>query len=349
MHLLESAGIIVLLLMTILFGVKKVPYNSTGFDCMSLDNTMPIRGILAIIVLLHHLSSYYLEFSFISPFKHVGYIAVALFFFLSGYGLSWGYQHKQNYLKNFLIKHILRLYIPYLICVGVYVVSIGIINRSFPTLSDILLSLIFLGPTNPVGWYVGELILFYIVFYISFSFTGKKRIIVFSILYCLLIVGLLLTPVKDIWTKSIIGFPMGMILYFKRQQIDRLILKKYILSIIVSFCIFALGVLVKILGEIHVVFSVKLCGNTISCLGSIIVLYCILLKLRFGNKFLRFFGSLSYEIYLYHVLLLTILISNSFIKEHSLACFCLVLTSTILISYVVHKINVLSTSFFKRL
>lgn len=200
MHLLESAGIIVLLLMTILFGVKKVPYNSTGFDCMSLDNTMPIRGILAIIVLLHHLSSYYLEFSFISPFKHVGYIAVALFFFLSGYGLSWGYQHKQNYLKNFLIKHILRLYIPYLICVCVSVVSIGIINNTFPTISDILLSLIFLGNIVPVGWYVGELILFYFVFYLSFYFTGKKRIIVFSILFCLLTIGFIFSPVRDIWT-----------------------------------------------------------------------------------------------------------------------------------------------------
>lgn len=72
-------------------------------DCMDIKYTNSLRGILAILIVVHHFSGYLTNNYVFSIFNHIGYLIVALFFYLSSYGLMYGVKNKEDYFKNFLL------------------------------------------------------------------------------------------------------------------------------------------------------------------------------------------------------------------------------------------------------
>lgn len=73
-------------------------------DYLSIEKTKKVKGIAAILILLHHLAQ---RVAIPKPFafiRYVGFILVAVFFFFSGYGLSFGLRYKSDYLKHFWKK-----------------------------------------------------------------------------------------------------------------------------------------------------------------------------------------------------------------------------------------------------
>lgn len=82
-----------------------------------------VKGYMCICVLIHHLYQYSGFFSH-SYFGHflqmLGYWAVGVFLFISGYGLMFSYTHKEGYLKTFFKKRFLPLYFSYAIMVILY-------------------------------------------------------------------------------------------------------------------------------------------------------------------------------------------------------------------------------------
>ena len=87
------------LLILISLVTKKIfesPSYTYNFD---ISTTLPLRGILAVSIIIHHITKEY-DFSIlisdinISPiniFQSMGASIVAVFFFLSGYGLAHSY------------------------------------------------------------------------------------------------------------------------------------------------------------------------------------------------------------------------------------------------------------------
>lgn len=96
-----------------------------------------------------------------------GTYSVALFFFLSGYGLMYSLQNKENYLNNFLKKRIPKVAIPYLISTIVWIIISSII---YPQKELFLLKIFSYYPILPYGWYFVILIYLYFIFYISYKY-----------------------------------------------------------------------------------------------------------------------------------------------------------------------------------
>ena len=91
------------------YGILKKGKNSAG---LSLKNTGAIKGLLAVSILLSHLSGHTEWHLPLFSFSAMGSIGVGCFLFLSGYGLVMT-ADKPGYFVGFLSKHAKKLLIPY--------------------------------------------------------------------------------------------------------------------------------------------------------------------------------------------------------------------------------------------
>ena len=94
--------------------VYKAQVVSDGYaNCLSVEATRSIRGICALIIVLHHLAQEIDTFSpFCIVFKPLGFLAVTVFFFYSGYGLMKSHQCKADYKKHSLSSGYARFWSP---------------------------------------------------------------------------------------------------------------------------------------------------------------------------------------------------------------------------------------------
>ena len=100
----------------------------------------------------------------------------AIFFFFSGYGLLTSYLQKEDYLNKFLQKRLPKVLIPFWI-VNLILVAISIFGYGDRKSTGIVLREIFgLRLINSNGWFIVEIILFYLAFFILFSLIKKKDI-----------------------------------------------------------------------------------------------------------------------------------------------------------------------------
>lgn len=146
-----------------------------------MNNPLPynrlcyIKIIAAIVVVISHLTKDYDLWIFNQLFDF-GTYSVALFFFLSGYGLKYSLMNKTNYLNRFLTKRIPKVAIPYIVSTIAWIIISSII---YPQKELSLLDIFSYYPILPFGWYFVVLIYLYILFYLSYRYFKS------SILLCL--------------------------------------------------------------------------------------------------------------------------------------------------------------------
>ena len=141
-------------------------------------DTMPLRGLLALVVMFGHLDT---KTQFAVPVLHLVHWAtpaVAVFFFLSGYGLVKSYSAAESsgripgYWQAFWKRSLARLMVPLLVVGTTWAVT-----RFFAL--DIPLHVFFrrlprfvLHP--PFAWYVWAQLAFYAFFFLSFRCFGRR-------------------------------------------------------------------------------------------------------------------------------------------------------------------------------
>jgi membrane-bound acyltransferase YfiQ involved in biofilm formation len=99
------------------------------------------------------------------PNRKVGILFVGIFLMISGYGLMYGLENKEDYLKNFWPKRLGKM-IPIF---AIVVIIDFIINKEIN----------FSRATGGAKWYVYELIILYILFYISNRLFIKNQLAIF--------------------------------------------------------------------------------------------------------------------------------------------------------------------------
>lgn len=122
-----------------------------------------IKGIAALGVVCSHVlpvSTYP-----ILRYFTLGYLWVAVFFFLSGYGLAYSFCYKENYMQNFWRNKLFGIYFPFVIAQFLYYCGIMILqdNKSMD-ITDVF-NILGFGLCNNVLWYIIEMIIFYVIFY----------------------------------------------------------------------------------------------------------------------------------------------------------------------------------------
>lgn len=279
----------------------------TDVDYLSNKSTKSLKGLLAILIIFHHVSQRITTGENFSNFTYMGWYIVALFFFLSGYGLYFQYSNNVNYMENFLRKRLTRIFIPFYVFIVIYVVYRATLGAVINV--DFFLSF-WENHGNIIynGWFINSILVLYVIFYVSFKRKDSKASV--SVLIALTLVYIFWKAYRNhgAWEYvSIMSFLLGMFWMKKRNVIDKFIERNYFI------CLFSLSILMYIFQHYDVVMKKIDITNKYVYYGIIgnlctmvFVVYFLLLtnKLNFSNKYLDFLGDISFEIYMIHGLVI---------------------------------------------
>lgn len=152
----------------------------------------------------------------------MGYLSVAIFLVLSGYGLAFSYgQRGGGYLSNFLRNRVLSLYVLQGVLIVIYALLKGFLNRDAITIQAVIQSFLFGKTVISNGWYLQAMLLFYLVFYASFKWLNKKTlgVLISSIVYLLLC---MLCGLETTWYECTLFFVLGFYVYNYRDRLSNI-------------------------------------------------------------------------------------------------------------------------------
>lgn len=299
---------------------------------LNKSKTSVLKGVMAIIIVLHHMSLQGIES--LTQFFSWGAPIVSVFFFISGFGLSLSFFSKGNiYLSNFISHRIFRnLLLPFILAWTLY----RIINWSvLPDIITEINGLVLTGiPLLPHSWYVYAILLFYIFFYIACRLC--KRNFPF-IIVALTIVYILVCEYGGFdrcWYISSLAFPTGVFAGKYINSLNEFISSWIRYLIFIPLCISLIGLFVYSRNEILYMLVYIL-------IPIMIAMICMKIKLeklcRF--KLVSFLSSISYEIYLCQGISMSMCRGNRFYIENDYIYIMSVLVVTVVLAFMINKIK----------
>ena len=298
--------IVILLLITLLLYL--LPQNK---EYLNVKSTSGLRGFLALGIIFHHISPLVKTGEEFSNFSYMGTYIVSIFFFLSAYGLYVQNESRENYLDNFLVKRLSKIIVPFFIISLIYMfyrfVNGQLIDLNF------FINLFKQGSTIIYnGWFVDIIILMYIFFYLSFKFFQNKFLsIVFNTIFIICYICLAIKLGYNFWWyNSVLAFAIGLIWAKNQNKIDRFLEKYYfIVIVLVTVLLFVshrYDILLKYL-HIEDSYSYALAANLDNIIFTIYFIIVFLKKINFSNVYLTLIGRISFELYMIHGLVISML------------------------------------------
>lgn len=287
---------------------------------LSKEHSYSIKGVAIILIILNHMGGIY-GIRYLTP---LGGIGVSMFLICSGYGLTTSYN--KNGLKNYWIKKINYVLIPYMT-----IEILVTLFRNENTFRNVILDLFILNTKHPYGWYLKLLLLWYIVFFI----IGKLGLLSKSKVYLFYVLSILMIVYPDsLWAEQALSFPIGVTLTYYKDDILKIIdEKRYLYKILLFTGIIFLGIKqIDILNEIpYFIFNIiqMLIKLPIACS---ICIYIYIFSEKIKNNLFREVGVISYSLYLIHGYTINCLIDLNYIN----IVFFLMITLSI--SYIFEKI-----------
>lgn len=276
--------------------------NGEENPALSQKKVMALRGICAVEIMLGHIGIA-TESIVLYPNRKAGILFVGIFFALSGYGLMYSITNKKNYLKEFLRKRFGKILVPAYFIFLINLIVDSISGRDFNNLIKAVNLKSFMEETN---WYVWELLVMYIIFYICAKIDkslvkSQYLLLVFSLVFICVAFGF---GIDNPWYGSTLCFWLG-IFYYTQKDILFHLFSKYafyftiIGSIFLTFSIGCFFVGEGIVGNL-------VARNCASMTFSILVIIW-LHKFSIGNVVSIWLGKHSYEIFLFHPMLIDVL------------------------------------------
>lgn len=296
-------------------------------DVLSLSSSKSLLGFFAILIVFHHLTQTIGagNSSVFAILENFGVCFVGAFFFFSGYGLLLSLHNKPGYLKGFFKKRLPSILVPFYVCILIFIIAALVTGKEFtiPQFIGWVTGFILL---NTHMWYIVEIALFYIMFYVIFRFIKKENVAIclMGLFLVVFTVGSLLLGHGDFWFQgewwfnSSLLFLVGMIFAKCQNRILPFFKKWYAVSIAVvlaGFIVFY-KLTVYMLNHYSYWSETELdpgYADKFRCLGAqlpMIILFMVLvvligMKVKFKNKVLDYFGKISLELYLIHNIFLT--------------------------------------------
>lgn len=168
-HILRMIVIIMITIIT----VYPVVYKDNGTFELKKTTTDKMKGVACIMVVIGHATFQLDGKGVFSLTWNLGFLALAIFFFVTGYGVITNIKNKEEYLKGFLKKRLLTILIPFWLS-NVFVLLINYYDNSIDF--DLWAGLKYvLGIKLMIGhnWYVQYIVCFYILFFISAKMIKK--------------------------------------------------------------------------------------------------------------------------------------------------------------------------------
>lgn len=271
---------------------------------LTRDRSTVLKGILSLLIILSH-TNFHTDIPVFKTITNWGGTKVALFFFLSGYGLISSYLRVgSGYMDGFLVKRIWKIVKPLLVITLVYLGVVFLDKKTFP--SDIIGALFLQGKTPlPYSWFVYVIILAYIIFFFVFRLQiNVERKIAFVFIGLLLVsLGLYKLGFDRAWWVSNLAFPTGLVYGVYEEKLLSFSRQKYINLFLVPVCVLLAGVFVVPKIEFLYLFSYVFIA---------IFLFLLISYVKLPNgKVWHFLGNVSYETYLLHGALFSMLRGNT--------------------------------------
>ena len=271
---------------------------------LAYKNSMCIRGIAAICIMLgHYLSSFPW---YVGAWFH-GFLWVGIFFFYSGYGLRISVEYKENYLEKFWNHKIKNVFLPYMLAAGAATLFYSD-KYKLPWYKIVI------GPLigyryNTTLWYVVELFFLYIIFYIVYKYRPKALEIIMGICYFVFVIMGVFFDIGTWWYISTSAFLMG-IMYKNYIDIFYTLLRKIKLYINLIFALLYSVIVLNQAGILKLPWKETYIITLIQMIMiPLFVLVIWNMDIRFEGvwqNILNSLGKISYEIYLWHMLILLV-------------------------------------------
>lgn len=327
-------------ILVLTFWGAQIYKSETSPTFLTLEQSKMIQGASCLCIILHHLVQAVTGYGVRSiglttVFNYIGFYFTAIFFFFSGYGLLTSHLQKEDYLNKFLQKRLPKVLIPFWI-VNLILVAISIIGYGDRKSTGIVLREIFgLRLINSNGWFIVEIILFYLAFFILFSLIKKKDIALGILcVFVLFVIRFAFFRGHDLegnkisyfrgewWYNSTVVFIFGLLYARFREKIDLFCQKFY-------YALLALFAALSIAGIHFSTFAVKRYGyyhtnlaygyrealytlvvQSISCLFFTMFVLLLNMRIRLTNRVIKYVGSISLTLFLVHGYLVNRILSN---------------------------------------
>lgn len=302
---------------------------------LSKQNTNNLRGIAITIIAIHHLVLVTQDPGLLTPFKGLGYLGVSVFFFLSGYGLTFSYLNGIDYFRDFFSKRMIKIFLPFIL-VNILHLMINYIFYGVPYSFIEFISLaVGIKLIDGTMWYINVLLFWYICFYAAFKYfkteTAEKLILLAAVLYFIFCFKINL---GKYWFDSSFAFTVGVLLCPRKKYITSLINKYFSLLLLGSTSLF---VLLSIINHGRTSFP-AISFRAMAAVVFVFLVYLFMYKVDISrNKVLSFLGSISFEIYLIHSRILQLDIITP--KTINLLNLVLYFTITVSAAYLLNRFN----------
>lgn len=285
-------------------------------DIANRNCTTTLRGIAILIIMIGHVGVSGFGCRLFNPFGGIG---VAMFLFLSGYGLSESF--KKNGLNHFWKKKMMRIATPYLIWIPIYHIAMRLSPLGSISHLDIF----------PRYWFLEYLLIAYALFYYIFKYCSKHTIFIMGIIGVISFISL-----NNLRAEQSFSFLAG-ILFSHNKILFEKMEKKQLISF--AFLFFVAGItalLIKQLPQLRIYDLESIQFKSLNLLIKLPLGLSLLLILFAispnGIRWIIPFGNISYELYLTHVSFF-MSIAGSTLK---LIVF---IAQTVLLAYIIHYLN----------
>ena len=329
-----------LLLVLLLYGVK-LPKPLRAFrteDYLSMDTGRCQRGFFALVVVFHHLAQRTESGAIFHFFTNVGYLAVSVFFFLSGYGLQRSYISKgESYRKTFLRKRLSSILIPYVIITAFFWLVNCIDGRVY-SLGDIFNAIIDGRPIASHSWYIINILIFYLFYWLFMAICREKYLLMIlcgTVWYALYVFFCVKLSYGEWWYNTSFLPVIGMLWATYEPRILDFLKKTYIFvapmtwAAFITLFVFKLRITAQ---GIAASISMSLITGILFALSVVL----LSLKVQIGNKALHFLGRISLDLYLSQGLFIELFRSHVIYIENEMLWCVTVLGCTILFGWGLH-------------
>lgn len=332
--------------MLCLFGICAIKLikqqkNSTLYN---FDNqtVLPLRGILALLIVFHHISGVIKDLDIPSKldFKQFivwGALVVGVFFFITGYGLTVSVMKKgKEYFNNFFRKRIVKLLIPAIIATIFFQLGEVFFNRF--SISEIISDLNYGGLPLPKSWYVAAIIYFYTMFYVCFKFFKIKTAIILMWLASALYVFIIkMLNFGQYWWISTFAINIGICFAYFEHKIKNFINNNPQKGLFITFVIFLLTTTYALINS-QTKINLPLGDIPTFWITPAILTVIIYFLGTPKSKILDFLGKISYEIYIVHGIFIHWIINYNNYSDRWILLIILVYVLSIISAYFLNKI-----------
>ena len=318
-------------------------------DYFTRRDSQVLKGLMTILILIHHIyqrmpaqDGSLADFIF----RSFGFMGVAVFFFISGYGITCSSNKTTppHYLDTFIRYRVLSIYLVYVALFFLY----GIVYYVFKiplSIGQIVSSFLIGGTIVGAGWYIQALLLFYLIWYVSKSLFGDKSWIpVFGGIFLFNMISMAV-DVGVHWSLSSFAFAEGVLIAEKKCRIDAIMKQhhKTCFVILNVTLVFVFGLCFLMRSPYWLFYSLRVFISLLFPLIFFVLSYVI----PFKGLLLEKIGDYSLEIFLLQGIIF-FLLRNYYWGVNDLLFVLLSVIGTLLLSYILHPLFTLIMGVVKK-